>query len=99
MVALRRILTYLSKSIQEIKEGHVEQRNGHDGNVISTFINLKDENGKKLSEEMIMDNMITLVIGSHDTSTIVLSQLMRLLARNKDIYEQVLEGEYTKSST
>ncbi|KAL4610920.1 hypothetical protein ACB092_08G087400 [Castanea dentata] len=46
-----------------------------------------------LSNDAIIDNCITLVIASHDTSTILLSLMIRQLARDPEIYKKVLEEQ------
>ncbi|XP_008782776.2 cytochrome P450 716B1-like [Phoenix dactylifera] len=92
MAARRRIFEYFSKLIEErrkLSEGNASSEN----DAISSLLNLRDENGEELSEDMLVDNIMTLIIGSHDTSTILLTQFVRHLARDKMFYDYILEEE------
>lgn len=40
---------------------------------------------------MIIDNFVTLMIASHDTSAILLSLMIWKLARDPEVYKKVLE--------
>lgn len=62
--------------------------------VISSLLRLRDENGKGLLEEEIVDNLISMVIASHDTTTVLLSLLIRHLARDTEVSSKVYEGKY-----
>ncbi|KAA8533977.1 hypothetical protein F0562_031494 [Nyssa sinensis] len=66
MQARGRICKLLSELIRrkkkEIEEGKVGSHSQED--VISTFLVLRDENGEPLPEEEIIDNLVTLIIGS-----------------------------------
>ncbi|KAM3740072.1 hypothetical protein ACB098_08G071800 [Castanea mollissima] len=59
-------------------------------NLILPILRKKRED---LSNDAIIDNCITLVIASHDTSTILLSLMIRQLARYPEIYKKVLEDQ------
>ncbi|XP_058111331.1 taxadiene 5-alpha hydroxylase-like [Magnolia sinica] len=59
--------------------------------VISSMIALKDENGEPITEQEIMDNVVLLVIASHDTTANLLSLMMWKLARDPMIYQKVLQ--------
>lgn len=93
LAARRRILEYLSKLIEErrrkLSEGNVSSKN----DAISSLLNLRDENDEELSEDMLVDNIMTLIIGSHDTITILVAHFLRHLARDKMHYSYILEGE------
>lgn len=60
--------------------------------IISSLVSLRDEDGKPLLEEEIIDNLITLMIASHDTTATLLSHFVRLLARDAEICDKVLQG-------
>ena len=71
------------KKKREIELGKVAP--GSQEDIISTFLVLRDENRKPPPEEEMIDNFITLVFASHDTTTIVLSMFTKHLARNLKI--------------
>ncbi|KAL9672318.1 hypothetical protein QQ045_028568 [Rhodiola kirilowii] len=58
--------------------------------VISSFLKLRDNDGKPLPDDEITDNIITLMMASHDTSTIALSHFIRHISRDKQAFNQVL---------
>ncbi|XP_028070257.1 taxane 13-alpha-hydroxylase-like [Camellia sinensis] len=79
----------ISRKRREMEEGKVRP----DDNMVSTFVALKDENGELLPEEEIIDNFVILMMASHDTTTIVLSMFLRLLARDAEVRGKVLEEQ------
>ncbi|KAG1338957.1 cytochrome P450 716A2 [Cocos nucifera] len=93
MAARRRIFEYFSNLIQERRRKLSEANVSSENDVISCFLNLRDENGEELSEDMLVDNIMTLIIGSHDTITILLTQFVRHLARDKMTYDYILEEQ------
>ncbi|KAK1572387.1 hypothetical protein Q3G72_031942 [Acer saccharum] len=89
-----RISKLLSKLIDRRKKQMEEAENSHqDDNIISSLLVLRDENCEPLPEEEIIDNLISMIIASHDTSTILLSLLIRLFARDTKISSKVLEEQ------
>ncbi|KAK1572524.1 hypothetical protein Q3G72_034098 [Acer saccharum] len=87
-----RISKLLSKLIDRRKKQMEEAEDSHqDDEIISSLLVLRDENCEPLPEEEIIDNLISMIIASHDTSTILLSLLIRLLARDTKISSKVLE--------
>ncbi|GJS56609.1 ribonuclease H-like domain-containing protein [Tanacetum coccineum] len=58
----------------------------------SQFLNIRDDSSKMMSEEEIIDNIIIVMIGGYDTTSILISFLVKLLANNKAIYSNIVEG-------
>ncbi|KAL5801247.1 hypothetical protein ACOSQ3_032879 [Xanthoceras sorbifolium] len=91
-----RISKLLCKIIDRRKKQMMEEGNfkdSHQDDIISSLLVLRGENGEPLPEEEIIDNLISMIIASHDTSTILLSLLIRLLARDTKISSKVLEEQ------
>lgn len=61
--------------------------------VLSCLIELRDENQQPISDDMIIDNYITLMIASHDTSAILVSLMIWKLARDPEIHRKVFEEQ------
>ncbi|KAK3039897.1 hypothetical protein RJ639_028290 [Escallonia herrerae] len=61
---------------------------------MSCLLALKDENEDAIPEEMIVDNFITLMIASHDTSAILLSLMVWKLSKEPEIYRKVFWTSY-----
>lgn len=60
--------------------------------VLSCMIALRDENQEPITEDEIVDNFVTLMIASHDTSAILLSLMIWKLSRDPEICQRVFEG-------
>ncbi|KAJ0052328.1 hypothetical protein Pint_01333 [Pistacia integerrima] len=87
---IRNLFTQLiARKRRELEEGKVSSHE----DIISTLVSLRDEDGKPLLEEEIIDNLITLMIASHDTIAILLIHFVRLLARDAEICDKVLQEQ------
>ncbi|KAK1315008.1 hypothetical protein QJS10_CPA06g00181 [Acorus calamus] len=90
MRARARIVGCFSKLIgerkREMEDGKII---GSQHNMISSLLSLRDEDGRRLTEDEIIDNLVGLTIASHDTTTSLLTSFIRILARDAFIYEQV----------
>lgn len=60
--------------------------------LMSHLLATADENGKFLTEEEIVNNILTLLFAGHDTSSSVITLLMKYLAELPDVYQKVLTG-------
>ncbi|KAL4310544.1 hypothetical protein GQ457_01G036120 [Hibiscus cannabinus] len=90
-----RISRLLSKLIKERKEEMAEGRKGSldQNDVISSLLMLRDENGDSLMEEEIIDNLISVMIASHDTTSALVCHFIRHLARDKETLNRVLQEQ------
>ncbi|KAK1271545.1 Taxane 10-beta-hydroxylase [Acorus gramineus] len=77
----------IRKRRKEILEGRVSSKD----DVISPFVNLRDENGEEIREDVLIDNLITLMIGSHDTTAVLMGLLLRLIVRNHVVRNNIIE--------
>lgn len=89
--ARNRIVKVLATMVKQRKQEMEDIQGRPREDIISSFLRLKDDDNC-LSDDEIIDNMVSLIIASHDTSAIVLSLLLRHLARDSHVYEGVLEG-------
>nr|AMZ03379.1 cytochrome P450 CYP716D20 [Plectranthus barbatus] len=73
--------------------------------LLSHLLSFPDENGKFMSEEVIVNNVLMLLFAGHDTSSSSITFLIRSLAQHPQIYDEVVreqekiaaakrEGEY-----
>lgn len=62
--------------------------------LMSHLLVTTNENSKFLSEEEIVNNILTLLFAGHDTSSSVITFLMKYLAEMPDVYEKVLTGKF-----
>lgn len=62
--------------------------------LITSLLSLRnDHNSVALSDEEIVDNAIIIMIGGHDTSSILLAFLIRLLAKDPSVYAGVVQEQ------
>ncbi|KAK0607847.1 hypothetical protein LWI29_021495 [Acer saccharum] len=71
---------------REMEEGIVDSQD----NMISSLLVLRSENGEPLMEQEILDLFLSLIMASNDTSTVLLTHLVRLMSRDSEIYNKVL---------
>ncbi|XP_009363898.2 taxadiene 5-alpha hydroxylase-like [Pyrus x bretschneideri] len=86
---ISQVLTKLMQNRQKEEKNKPSQKN----DIISVFLRLRDEDGEPLQEEEILDNFITLIIGSHDTTTILLSLFIRHLSTDPKTRREVLQEQ------
>ncbi len=95
---LRRAVQRLDKIVYEI----IGQRraSGEDrGDLLSTFLHLQDEDGSRMTDQQLRDEMVTLVVAGHETTAVALSWTWYLLSQHPEVeaklwaeLETVLKG-------
>lgn len=90
--ARSRIVKLPSPIIRERRDELSKGTRGPTSDVLTCLLALKDENEEPISDDMVMDNVVTLMVASHYTSAILLSLTTWKLSRDKEIYRKVLEG-------
>ncbi len=70
-----------------------ERRNQDNQDLFSRLCNIENEEGKRMSENEIVDNMVGIFFAGHDTSTIALSAIIYLLGKHQD-WQEKLREEY-----
>jgi cytochrome P450 family 26 subfamily A len=60
--------------------------------LLSHLLVTSDASGKFLSETEIVDNILLLLFASHDTTTSVITCVMKYLAELPEVYQTVLRG-------
>ncbi|KAF9672055.1 hypothetical protein SADUNF_Sadunf11G0000800 [Salix dunnii] len=79
--------------IREKTVALVHQNTSPQQDLITSFLSLRnDNNSVALSDEEIVDNAIIIMIGAHDTSSILRTFLIRLLAKDLSVYAGVVQG-------
>ncbi|XP_074347413.1 cytochrome P450 716B1-like [Apium graveolens] len=62
--------------------------------LITSLLSVRDENNKEiLSEDEIVHNVVLIMVAGHDTSSVVITFIVRLLATNKTVYKAVLQEQ------
>ncbi|XP_047312977.1 taxadiene 5-alpha hydroxylase-like [Impatiens glandulifera] len=98
--AFRRGLKARSRIVERLRPIMRTRRDGLEkgildanSDVMTSLLSLRDEKGELLKEEYVVDNFITLLIASHDTSAILLSLMVWKMSTDKDVYNRVLEEQ------
>lgn len=60
--------------------------------LLSHLLATPDENGRFMSESVIVNNILMLLFAGHDTSSVAITMLMKNLAELPQVYENVLKG-------
>lgn len=79
---------FLEKYIREMIP---ERRSSNAGDFFTQVCHAKDENGKQLSDQEIIDHMVFLLFAAHDTTTSTLTSIMACLAQNPLWQERLRE--------
>lgn len=95
------------KTHQMLKELLIEKRlelkrgAAKDQDLISCLLSIvRDEDGEELmSEKEIIDNAVITMAAGHDTSSVLITFLIRLLATDQQVYEAVLKGIISHKKT
>ena len=68
-----------------------ERRANLDGreDILSLLLSAKDDEGKGLSDQEILDQLLTLVFAGHETTTVMLAWAFYLLHKNKETLEKL----------
>ncbi|GLJ24651.1 hypothetical protein SUGI_0471330 [Cryptomeria japonica] len=86
---VKRLSSLLNLRRREIAEGKAMP----DQDLMSWLITMKDDINKSLTDQEIIDNLIVLMIGGHDTTAVLLTQLVRMLCLNPHVYNIVLQEQ------
>jgi cytochrome P450 len=87
---LRRSLARIDSILGEIIERH-KREHADTGDVVSTLVAARDEQGEQLSTEQVRDHLLTLFVAGHETSANGLAWAFYLLAQHPQVTAKLLE--------
>jgi cytochrome P450 family 26 subfamily A len=91
--AREKIRTIVMDLIHEKRAAMEDQITSPQQDLITTLLSLRNADfSAALSDEEIVDNVILIMIAGYDTTSILLSFLINLLANNPSVYASVLQG-------
>ncbi|KAF6152896.1 hypothetical protein GIB67_033467 [Kingdonia uniflora] len=70
-----------------------EKMGSHKHDMITSFLNVRDEEGKSLMDEEIVDNLMTLLLASNDSTSSLLSLFLQRLGDDNNVYNKVFEEQ------
>lgn len=92
---LKQLLKDKAKRMEQKKENEEE----NDKDLITYLLRIKNKDKEQaLTEEEILHNIILLMIAGHDTTSILLTLMLRVLATNPTVYADVLQGMHISIS-
>ncbi|KAK4492219.1 hypothetical protein RD792_003019 [Penstemon davidsonii] len=84
----------LLRTIVRHRRAVLEQKNSiPTQDLLSHLLVSLDENGKFMSESLIVNNILLLLFAGHDTSSVLITMLMKNLAELPHVYEKVLKEQ------
>jgi cytochrome P450 len=91
MIAVRRAVQHLDDTVYRI----IEQRrndNRDSGELLSILMQARDDDGRRMTDKQLRDEVLTFLLAGHETTAIALSWTWHLLAQHPEI-EQKLHSE------
>ncbi|KAJ9672088.1 hypothetical protein PVL29_025653 [Vitis rotundifolia] len=86
--------TKIQNMIKELmKEKDVELEKGASPHqdLITCLLSIRGKNNEVITEKEIVDNVLLVMVAGHDTSAVLITFLVRLLANDPDVYAAVLK--------
>ncbi|PWA40606.1 cytochrome P450 [Artemisia annua] len=100
ITARKKLVPIFMDLIREKREALEDQK--HQSNrskdLMTSLISIRDDNGSTMmTDEDIIDNIVAVMVGGYDTTSVLVSFLIRLLATNKSIYSNIVQGQWNGS--
>ncbi|XP_059071763.1 cytochrome P450 716B2 [Cryptomeria japonica] len=92
--ARRRICKQLVGIIEGRKVEIAKGRASPEQDLLSCLVCMRDENGQPLTEEEVIDNLIVGMLAGHDTTSTLVTHLVRMLALHSEFYQNFLQGSF-----
>ncbi|KAI7742772.1 hypothetical protein M8C21_031504 [Ambrosia artemisiifolia] len=84
-----RLMPIIREKIEDLREGRLNPAS----DVLSSLIAVKMQNENVITEEMIVDNFVTMMIAGHDTSAILMSLMVWKMSNDPKIHRNVFEEQ------
>ncbi|KAF3624384.1 hypothetical protein T459_19556 [Capsicum annuum] len=81
----------LLQFVRKRKEALEHKTSSPSQDILSHLLSCPDENGKFMSELLIVNNILLLLFAGHDTSSVTLTLLIKRLAEHPQVYQNVLK--------
>ena len=90
MVEFRRAARQLDATVYQIIDRR--RRNGQDsGDLLSMLLEARDEDGSRMDDQQVRDEVLTFLLAGHETTALALSWSWHLLAENPDVDQRLGE--------
>jgi len=91
MIGFRRAVAQLDKTVYGIIAQH-RARGTDSGDLLSMLMGARDEDGTRMSDKQLRDEVLTFLLAGHETTALTLTWTWHLLAQHPDV-EQKLHDE------
>jgi len=90
MLEFRRAVRQLDATVYQIIDRR--RRNGQDsGDLLSMLLEARDEDGSRMDDQQVRDEVLTFLLAGHETTALALSWSWHLLAENPDVDQRLGE--------
>ena len=82
------------RELDDISYSMIRERrtaNGHSHDLLQTLLDTHDEDGNRMTDEQLRDEMMTLFVAGHETTAIALSWAWYLLAKHPEVEERLVD--------
>ncbi|KAK1411048.1 hypothetical protein QVD17_37592 [Tagetes erecta] len=90
--AAEAIITELMKIIN-VRKMELQEGNAFSHDLLSHLLTSSNESGAYLTEKEIANNILLLLFGGHDTSTVSITLLVKSLGEHPEVYDKVLKEQ------
>ncbi len=94
MISFRRAVARMDKTVYGIIAQHRANKNDS-GDLLSMLIAARDEDGSRMSDKQLRDEVLTFLIAGHETTALTLTWTWRLLAQHSEV-EKNLHAEINR---
>jgi cytochrome P450 len=91
LARVRKSVRQLDETVFSIIQHHHSQ-NGHGNDLLSILMSIRDEDGSRMSDQHLRDEIMTFMLAGHETTALALSWTWYLLSQNPEA-EQKLHRE------
>lgn len=88
MIEVRRSVRHLDETVYDIIERR--RSDGRDcGDLLSMLMQVRDEDGTRMTDRQLRDEVLTFLLAGHETTALALSWTWHLLAQHPDVEEKL----------
>ncbi len=87
MIGFRRAVRHLDETVYSIIARHRAHQDS--GDLLSMLINARDEDGSRMSDKQLRDEVLTFLLAGHETTALALTWTWYLLSQHPDVEERL----------
>lgn len=87
----RQAVQEMDRIVYSIISEHRSHNNGHGQDLLSVLLNLQDEDGTKMTDRQVRDEVMTFILAGHETSAHSLAWTSLLIAQHPEVEARLVE--------